>query len=338
MQRGHLLGQGHLGRVDATGEKRKLLRVAMDVGVAVARIRRHVEIHRRCRLRCLGKARVGSRQGSSAYCADHCVAPRQHGFLRCASSHPFCPALMLAARLSLPHFSLPIRWVLQAGDAARRCRRSHHREVVSIPHWKINILLPPFHPPESDVDLFESSQQDVPHAQESRSKTQQGRGRSAAVRRHCSLRRRRRKTPSKGLTRSPAGAEVYFADLKDGATVPAKLKVYFGLRNMGVAPAGSDRENSGHHHLLIDTRLPPLNQPIPNDFNHLHFGAGQTEAEITLKPGEPRCSCSWGKRTIFPHASGHVATCPRSCRGNARNPHGGRRTDAVACGSRGLFQ
>src|SRR5262245_30980234 len=83
-----------------------------------------------------------------------------------------------------------------------------------------------------------------------------------------------------GPTKSGPGAEVYFIDLKDGATVPAKLKLYFGLRNMGVAPAGSDRENSGHHHLLIDTELPPLDQPIPNDFNHLHFGAGQTEAEV----------------------------------------------------------
>jgi hypothetical protein len=46
-----------------------------------------------------------------------------------------------------------------------------------------------------------------------------------------------------------------------------------------------DRPNSGHHHLLIDTDLPPLNEPIPNDFNHLHFGAGQTEAQVTLKPG-----------------------------------------------------
>ena len=77
-----------------------------------------------------------------------------------------------------------------------------------------------------------------------------------------------------GPTPSAPGAEVYFIDLKDGTTVPAKLKIYFGLRNMGVAPAGSDRENSGHHHLLIDTELPPLDQPIPNDFNHLHFGAG----------------------------------------------------------------
>ena len=80
-----------------------------------------------------------------------------------------------------------------------------------------------------------------------------------------------------GPTASGAGAEVYFIDLKDGATVPAKLKLSFGLRNMGIAPAGSDRENSGHHHLLIDTELPPLDKPIPNDFNHLHFGDAQPE-------------------------------------------------------------
>lgn len=88
-----------------------------------------------------------------------------------------------------------------------------------------------------------------------------------------------------GPSRSTSGAEVYFIDLKDGATVPAKLKLNFGLRNMNIAPAGTDRENSGHHHLLIDSELPPLDQPIPNDFNHLHFGAGQTEAQITLPLG-----------------------------------------------------
>src|SRR5712692_4489030 len=61
-----------------------------------------------------------------------------------------------------------------------------------------------------------------------------------------------------GPAPSGPGAEVYFIDLKDGATVPAKLKLYFGLRSMGIAPAGTFRENSGHHHLLIDTELPPL--------------------------------------------------------------------------------
>src|ERR1700740_2318839 len=56
-----------------------------------------------------------------------------------------------------------------------------------------------------------------------------------------------------GPTPSAPGAEVYFIDLKDGMTVPAKLKIYFGLRNKGVAPAGADPQNSGHTHLPITT-------------------------------------------------------------------------------------
>jgi hypothetical protein len=104
-----------------------------------------------------------------------------------------------------------------------------------------------------------------------------------------------------GPTPSAPGAEVYFIDLKDGTTVPPNLKIYFGLRNMGVAPAGSDRQNSGHHHLLIDTELPPLDQPIPNDFNHLHFGAGQTETEITLKPGAHTLQLLMGDKDHIPH-------------------------------------
>jgi len=63
---------------------------------------------------------------------------------------------------------------------------------------------------------------------------------------------------TRGLSPSPAGAEAFFIDLKDGATVPAQLRVSFGLRNMGVAPASSDLPNTGHHHLLIDTELPNL--------------------------------------------------------------------------------
>src|SRR5438132_542007 len=104
-----------------------------------------------------------------------------------------------------------------------------------------------------------------------------------------------------GPTPSAPGAEVYFIDLKDGMTVPAKLKIYFGLRNMGVAPAGSERENSGHHHLLVDTELPPLDQPIPNDFNHLHFGAGQTEAIVTLSPGRHTLQLLLGDENHVPH-------------------------------------
>ena len=64
--------------------------------------------------------------------------------------------------------------------------------------------------------------------------------------------------PSGGPNPSPPGAAVYFVGLKDGQTVPTTFTVNFGLKGMGVAPAGSDKENSGHHHLLIDTDLPPL--------------------------------------------------------------------------------
>jgi hypothetical protein len=104
-----------------------------------------------------------------------------------------------------------------------------------------------------------------------------------------------------GPTPSPPGAEVYFADLKNGAVIPPKVTISFGLKNMGVAPAGSDRPNSGHHHLLIDTDLPPLDQPIPNDFNHLHFGGGQTQAEVTLKHGEHTLQLLFGDKDHVPH-------------------------------------
>src|SRR5262245_7320261 len=102
-------------------------------------------------------------------------------------------------------------------------------------------------------------------------------------------------------TPSPPGAAAHFLELKDGDTVPTKVTVRFGLREMGVAPAGLDRPNSGHHHLLIDTDLPPLNEPIPNDFNHLHFGAGQTEAQVTLKPGPHTIQILFGDKDHIPH-------------------------------------
>ena len=106
---------------------------------------------------------------------------------------------------------------------------------------------------------------------------------------------------SGGPSPSPPGAEVYFAELKDGAVIAPKITIHFGLKNMGVAPAGSDRPNSGHHHLLVDTELPPLDQPIPNDFNHLHFGAGQTQAEVTLKHGEHSLQLVMGDKDHIPH-------------------------------------
>jgi len=88
---------------------------------------------------------------------------------------------------------------------------------------------------------------------------------------------------------APAGAFSYIVNLHNGETVTSPFKVIFGLTsNMGVAPAGVEKPNVGHHHLLIDTMLKPeeLTQPIPMDEHHLHFGKGQTETAVTLPPGK----------------------------------------------------
>src|SRR6202041_3771012 len=94
-------------------------------------------------------------------------------------------------------------------------------------------------------------------------------------------------TPAAAQTPSPAGAKVYFINLKDGAEVTSPFLVQFGLSGMGVAPAGVEKPNTGHHHLLIDTTLTPeqAKEPIPADDRHLHFGGGQTETMLTLSPG-----------------------------------------------------
>jgi Domain of unknown function (DUF4399) len=89
-------------------------------------------------------------------------------------------------------------------------------------------------------------------------------------------------------TAAPPGASVYFISPKDGDTVTSPFKVQFGLSGMGVAPAGVDKPKTGHHHLIIDATLSPeeLKQPIAADANHVHFGGGQTEAMVTLPPGQ----------------------------------------------------
>src|SRR5689334_20160716 len=94
--------------------------------------------------------------------------------------------------------------------------------------------------------------------------------------------------PEGGFKRTPAPADayVYIGWPNDGETIRSShIRVWFGTRNFGVAPAGTYKPNTGHHHLLVDTDLPPLDQPIPNDKNHLHFGLGQTETVIDLPPG-----------------------------------------------------
>jgi hypothetical protein len=87
---------------------------------------------------------------------------------------------------------------------------------------------------------------------------------------------------------APAGAEVYFITPHNGATVHSPLTVRFGLKGLGVAPAGIKFDNTGHHHLLVDTDISELklDAPMPATEKILHFGKGQTETELTLAPGK----------------------------------------------------
>jgi hypothetical protein len=105
---------------------------------------------------------------------------------------------------------------------------------------------------------------------------------------------------------SPAGAKVYFINLKDGDTVSNPVVVKFGLSGMGIAPAGLQGDataGTGHHHLLIDTELKgdALKDVIPMDDKHRHFGKGQTEATITLPPGTHTLQLVLADWTHVPH-------------------------------------
>lgn len=103
-------------------------------------------------------------------------------------------------------------------------------------------------------------------------------------------------------TPSPPGAEVYIISPHDGDTVTSPVTVRFGLKNMGIAPAGVDVPNTGHHHLLIDTGLPALDKPIPSDDHHKHFGKGQTETSLALTPGKHTLQLLLGDYTHTPHS------------------------------------
>jgi hypothetical protein len=87
---------------------------------------------------------------------------------------------------------------------------------------------------------------------------------------------------------APAGAEVYFIAPRNGQTIHGPVTVKFGLKGMGVAPAGVKFDNTGHHHLLVDTDLAEikLDAPLPATDKILHFGKGQTETTLTLPPGK----------------------------------------------------
>jgi hypothetical protein len=103
---------------------------------------------------------------------------------------------------------------------------------------------------------------------------------------------------------SPAqqGAKVYFIWPKNGATIKGgKFWARFGLRNMGVAPAGVNKKFTGHHHLIIDAELPAFDEEIPADKNHVHYGKGYSEGRIVLPPGKHTLQLLFADHDHVPH-------------------------------------
>jgi hypothetical protein len=108
--------------------------------------------------------------------------------------------------------------------------------------------------------------------------------------------------PAIPRTASPAGAKVYFVAPADGDTVSRRFTVRFGLAGMGIAPAGIEFENTGHHHLLVDVAdAPRMDYPIPSDATHVHFGKGQTETTLTLAPGKHTLQLLLADHQHIPH-------------------------------------
>ncbi|WP_050930734.1 DUF4399 domain-containing protein [Aestuariivita boseongensis] len=110
----------------------------------------------------------------------------------------------------------------------------------------------------------------------------------------------------------PALAEdpvAYVVNIEDGANVTSPVTVVFGLRGKGVAPAGVEKDGTGHHHILLN-RAPFGEGPedaemsefgIPADDNHIHFGGGQTEATLELEPGQHSIQLVLGDHNHKPH-------------------------------------
>lgn len=96
--------------------------------------------------------------------------------------------------------------------------------------------------------------------------------------------------------------KVYFINLNEGDKLESPFLVQFGLSGIGVAPAGTDRANTGHHHLLINVNSVDLYMPIPSSRNHLHFGGGQTETTLDLLPGEYTLQLLLGDMNHIPHS------------------------------------
>ncbi len=103
-------------------------------------------------------------------------------------------------------------------------------------------------------------------------------------------------------TPSPKGAKVFIISPKNGATVSNPVTVKFGIKGMTLAPAGTKQENTGHHHLLIDTDPPAdMSQPLPATDKIVHFGKAQTETTLTLPPGKHTLQLLLGDQNHIPH-------------------------------------
>lgn len=100
---------------------------------------------------------------------------------------------------------------------------------------------------------------------------------------------------------SPTAARLYFVNLRNGMTVTSPVKVIFGLSGMGVAPAGTEKEGTGHHHLLVNVNEVDANAPLPVNEQFRHFGAGQTETSVELKPGQHTLQLVLGDQNHIPH-------------------------------------
>ncbi len=95
--------------------------------------------------------------------------------------------------------------------------------------------------------------------------------------------------------------KVYFINIKDGDVLKSPFLIQFGLRGKGVAPAGVDVTNTGHHHLLINVDEVDYNLPIPSSDQHLHFGLGQTETNLELSSGKHSLQLVLGDKYHIPH-------------------------------------
>ena len=96
------------------------------------------------------------------------------------------------------------------------------------------------------------------------------------------------------------GSSLYFVNLKNGETVSSPVLIQFGLRGMGVAPAGIEKAGTGHHHLLVDVAELDVNAPIPTTDQHRHFGLGQTEVTLEMKPGQHTLQLQMGDQNHIP--------------------------------------